>query len=691
MESANAFSPKTARLESKVSENSRRSFVGGSDARIIMGGDEKALLRLWREKRGEVEPIDLSGNLVVQLGVVTEDLNRRWYEANSGQVVTDVQRRLRHPVLRWMGATLDGRVEGSEAVFEAKFMLPWSFSEEAALAKYMPQLQHNMWVVASRSAVLSVITGGGKWVEITTHADPLYQHLIITAERKFWRCVETGEPPALFGVDPPRPRIEAVRIVDMSTSNAWVEFADIFVRTREAHLEHERAKTELKGLVPEDAQQAIGHGIRANARNRELSALISCASRSKAMQRSSENIGTIAAALAKAQAELTNPEKSLEATIRTDVRGGVVERSFRYAPLSSGLEIVRKTLSQQEIATVQTTAVDQAAGIITLTTVLAHSSGEWIASDWPVCATSETATPHRMGAALTYARRYALFTLVGIAGEDDVDAPDFNAPIPPAVSGLGELSTKKEKLNGGPPSTSNRKDPAAINPSELQVRPASSAAMLDPSASCALRDRLVAELDGIGSAEEAATWAHRVLGAKGTLVAADAKYIEDRFQRKLAEFESNEVVRRRLKGTRTSDRPSKPRIDKSGLSHPEPRRIRDREHMRFVMQQPCLLCGRTPSDPHHLRFAQHRALARKVSDEFTVPLCRGHHRELHRCGDEAAWWANAGINPSAAARKLWLKTHPIPIRLGLEPTQGEPLANAGSSDETNANDAAGPR
>jgi predicted phage-related endonuclease len=263
MESANAFSPKTARLESKVSENSRRSFVGGSDARIIMGGDEKALLRLWREKRGEVEPIDLSGNLVVQLGVVTEDLNRRWYEANSGQVVTDVQRRLRHPVLRWMGATLDGRVEGSEAIFESKFMLPWSFSEEAALAKYMPQLQHNMWVVASRSAVLSVITGGGKWVEITTHADPLYQHLIITAERKFWRCVETGEPPALFGVDPPRPRIEAVRIVDMSTSNAWVEFADIFVRTREAHLEHERAKTELKGLVPEDAQQAIGHGIRA--------------------------------------------------------------------------------------------------------------------------------------------------------------------------------------------------------------------------------------------------------------------------------------------------------------------------------------------------------------------------------------------------------------------------------------------
>jgi predicted phage-related endonuclease len=242
---------------------SRTSYIGGSDARIIMGDDEQALLRLWREKRGEVEPKDLSTNLVVQLGVVTEDLNRRWYEANTGQVITDIQRRLRHPILRWMGATLDGRVQGSEAVFEAKFMLPWSFSEEAASAKYMPQLQHNMWVVASRSAVLSVITGGGKWVEITIHADPLYQHLIITAERKFWRCVESGEAPALFGVDPPRPRIDAIRIVDMSTSNAWVEFADIFIRTREAHLEHERAKAELKGLVPEDAQQAFGHGIRA--------------------------------------------------------------------------------------------------------------------------------------------------------------------------------------------------------------------------------------------------------------------------------------------------------------------------------------------------------------------------------------------------------------------------------------------
>jgi predicted phage-related endonuclease len=243
--------------------NRRRTFIGGSDARIIIGNDEEALVRLWREKRGEVEPEDLSSNLLVQLGVVTEDLNRRWYEVNTGQVLTDVQRHIRHPVLRWMAATLDGRVQSSEAVFEAKFMLPWSFSEEAAVQKYMPQLQHNMWVVAARSAVLSVITGGGKWVEITTHADPLYQHLIVTAERKFWRCVESGEPPALFGVEPPKPRIAAVRIVDMSASNAWAEFAGAFTRTHPAFLEHERAKAELKGLVPEDAQQAIGHGVRA--------------------------------------------------------------------------------------------------------------------------------------------------------------------------------------------------------------------------------------------------------------------------------------------------------------------------------------------------------------------------------------------------------------------------------------------
>src|SRR5436190_10485834 len=241
----------------------RRSFIGGSDARIIMGGYEAALVRLWREKRGEVEPEDLSGNLIVQLGTVTEQLNRRWYERNTGQLVTEVQRRIFHPVKRWMAATLDGMVEGTGALFEGKFMLPWSFSEEGAAEKHMAQLQHNMWVTASRTAVLSIITGGGKWVEITLPADPLYQHLLLTAERKFWLCVETGEPPRLFGIERPRPRIEAVRIVDMSASNAWAEFANVFLSTRQAHLEHEKSKSELKGLMPEDAREASGHGIRA--------------------------------------------------------------------------------------------------------------------------------------------------------------------------------------------------------------------------------------------------------------------------------------------------------------------------------------------------------------------------------------------------------------------------------------------
>lgn len=246
-----------------IGSSDRRGFIGGSDARIVMGDDETALLRLWREKRGEAEPEDLSGNLLVQLGQVTEELNRRWYERNTGLVVTDVQRRVFHPVKRWMAATLDGRIEKTGAVFEAKFALPWTFSEAAAAQKHMAQLQHNMWVVASRSAVLSIITGGGKWVEITVPADPLYQHLLIIAERKFWRCVETGEPPSLFGVEPPRPRVEAVRVVDMSASNSWAEFGRAFCRTREAHLEHEAAKAELKQLVPEDAKEATGHGVRA--------------------------------------------------------------------------------------------------------------------------------------------------------------------------------------------------------------------------------------------------------------------------------------------------------------------------------------------------------------------------------------------------------------------------------------------
>jgi ERF superfamily len=378
-----------------------------------------------------------------------------------------------------------------------------------------------------------------------------------------------------------------------------------------------------------------------------------------AVQHSSDTIGTIAAALAKAQAQLVNPEKFLVATIRSDEVSGS-ERSFRYAPLSSGLDIVRKTLSQYEIATVQTTAVDQTAGIVNLTTVLAHSSGEWIASDWPVCAISETATPHRMGAALTYARRYALFTLVGIAGEDDLDAPDLIAPTSPAAE--KPTSRKLGRLNGGQVySTAGHRGAKGVSNHSRQI--------LDPKPSATLRDQLAAELGEINSAEEAANWAHRVLGAKNSLTPADAARIEETFRAKLASFATDgpEMLQQteRPQPQRRSNRGKKGRrsnvIDKSVLALPEVRRVRDREHVKYVTQQSCLICGRRPSDAHHLRFAQNRALSRKVSDEFTVPLCRGHHREVHHSADEGGWWTKAGIDPTAAARALWLDTHPLPV------------------------------
>jgi putative phage-type endonuclease len=241
----------------------RRSFIGGSDARVIMGNDEAALIQLWREKRGEAEPEDLSGNLIVQLGAATEGLNRTWYERNTSRQIRDVQRRVRHSAIPWMAATLDGIVEDTQAVFEAKFMLPWSFSEEGAAEKYMAQVQHNMWVTHLRTSVLSIITGGGKWVEVAIPMDPLYLTVLVSAEKKFWRCVQSGEVPHLIMAEPPRPRVDAIRIVDMSSSNSWAEFAVLFRNTRNAFLDHERAKGELKALVPEDAKEAIGHGIRA--------------------------------------------------------------------------------------------------------------------------------------------------------------------------------------------------------------------------------------------------------------------------------------------------------------------------------------------------------------------------------------------------------------------------------------------
>jgi ERF superfamily len=379
------------------------------------------------------------------------------------------------------------------------------------------------------------------------------------------------------------------------------------------------------------------------------------------MQRSSESIGTIAAALAKAQAQLINPEKSLTGTIRSDGGGGA-ERSFRYAPLSSGLEIVRKTLSQHEIATVQTTSIDETAGIVRLSTVLAHASGEWIASDWPVCGISETTTPHRMGAALTYARRYGLFTLVGIAGEDDLDAPDLIAPTQPAAPRT-ETGKKKDRLNG------DRKYSSPGQPGSGQQKLANRARTLAPEASAVLRDQLIAELKGLSSTEQATDWAHRVLAAKTNLVFTDAKQIELAFQLKLSTLMTDQPTLaerpRALRRRRGRDRAAS--INKTVFALPVSRRIRDREHVKSVAKQPCLLCGRRPADAHHLRFAQSPALGRKVSDEFTVPLCRGHHREVHRCGDEAAWWEKIGIDPTTAARVLWLKTHPLPSTTGKLP------------------------
>jgi ERF superfamily protein len=382
----------------------------------------------------------------------------------------------------------------------------------------------------------------------------------------------------------------------------------------------------------------------------------------------SETIGTIAAALAKAQAQLVNPEKSLMATIRSD-EAGAAGRSFRYAPLSSGLDIVRKTLSQHEIATVQTTSIDDTAGIVRLSTVLAHASGEWIASDWPVCAISETAAPHRMGAALTYARRYGLFTLVGIAGEDDLDAPDLLAPSAPGASKTNSTGNKRDRLNGGP-GQSSQKEIRGGQRAEIRSNPSN--IVLEPTASAALRDKLIAELKELNSADEAADWAHRIIGTRNRLTPKDIEQVELGFQLKLSTLKTERpsAVESKTRTRRRRYRERQTAINKTVLAVPLPRRVRDREHVKSVAKQPCLVCGRRPADAHHLRFAQLSALGRKVSDEFTVPLCQGHHREVHRSGDEAAWWKKAGIDPSITARALWLETHPLPANTHRWPEKG---------------------
>jgi hypothetical protein len=393
---------------------------------------------------------------------------------------------------------------------------------------------------------------------------------------------------------------------------------------------------------------------------------------------SSESIGTIAAALAKAQAELTNPEKSLVATIRSPFpREG--DRTFRYAPLSSGLDIVRKSLGKHEIATIQATAIDKDAGLLRLTTVLAHSSGEWVSSEWPVCQITDIASAQRMGAALTYARRYALFTLVGIAGEDDLDATDLGAARKPEAGkpiGSNGQSQPREYAAGNHTNGSRARSRRSRNPKTL----------LEPDASAALRDQLMEELAAIATAEETVAWAYRSLSAKNTLTSADAFIIEQAFRAKMQSVERTEndkagspgpegdqannldaqlglIASKLVSGQQfdniiSSDGPNLAPIedDQNAIALIKPVRKRDKAHRDFVCSQPCVVCGRRPSDAHHVQFGQPRALGRKVSDEFTVPLCRVHHRDLHRGSDEKKWWEAAKIEPMEVARRLWRET-----------------------------------
>ena len=395
------------------------------------------------------------------------------------------------------------------------------------------------------------------------------------------------------------------------------------------------------------------------------------------MQRSSETIGAIAAALAKAQAELTNPEKALVATIRAP-NPREKDQTFRYAALSSGLDIVRKALGGHEIATVQTTAIDDGAGLIRLTTTLAHSSGEWLASEWPVCPLAETATPRRMGAALTYARRYALFTLVGIAGEDDLDVPN-HADRPP---GLQETSIPPFQPALRVPAN----DGSAFKGSEgrREAGPCPAIAVLSDEESARQRDQLIADLNRLQSSDAAADWVHKNLTVKNALSRPDAESVEASFrirvltlepgsaatEGQIAPTKDNDVAPLREPGFLETTNgsaaaaiipPPKPAGQRRRVAT-KAIRLRDKEHCRYVTTQPCVVCGRTPTEAHHLRFTQPRALGRKVSDEYTIPVCRLHHRELHRYGDEQSWWAAVNVDPLPLALALWRQSNSPTVR-----------------------------
>ena len=394
------------------------------------------------------------------------------------------------------------------------------------------------------------------------------------------------------------------------------------------------------------------------------------------MQRSGDTIAALAAALAKAQIELENPEKSLTASIPSTVPGGVAQ-SFRYASLASGLDLVRKSLGRQEIAVIQSTTIDQAAGMVRLTTTLAHASGEWLASDWPVCPVADIASPHRMGAALTYARRYALFTLVEIAGED-LDAPDLPAA---ELASQAQNSQGPEQFAGGsnppaPAQAPSRPLPTSEKRARAErVRPPT----LPPDASEKLCRQLISELEQLEDPEALASWAQRALALKNQLSAGNAGEVEAAFAVRLARLGESAPVsapekRKAKRRPRQSERDS---LEVTVIGKPV--RERDRDHLRFVAAQPCLVCGRTPSDPHHIKFAEQRAMGRRVSDRFTVPICRLHHRELHRRGNERVWWQKQGIEPLVIAASLWAKTHTATPTTGLGDDIDRP-ANVNGSD-----------